>query len=90
MRDLIAQRVLHFNIEWAVFNSYRTNIGKEKNAMAFGRYLYNKGVFAQPIRYPTVPKNKARLRLSVTAWLTLKEIEKSLEIFEQSYDKFLK
>jgi glycine C-acetyltransferase len=65
-------------------------IGKEKNALNFGRYLYNKGVFAQPIRYPTVPKNKARLRISITAWLSQKQIEHSLQIFEQLYDKFLK
>ncbi len=65
-------------------------IGKEKNAMDFGKYLYRKGVFAQPIRYPTVPKNKARLRISVTAWLSRKEIEKSLLIFEQAYEKFIK
>ena len=29
-------------------------IGKEKTAMDFGKFIYEKGVFAQPIRYPTV------------------------------------
>ena len=64
-------------------------IGNEKNAMKFGKYLFDNGVFAQPIRYPTVPKNQARLRISVTAWLSKREIERSLEIFEKAYGKFL-
>jgi len=65
-------------------------IGKEKTAMDFGRYLFKNGVHAQPIRYPTVPKDKARIRLSVTAWLSKKNIEKSLEVFDNAYTKFLK
>ncbi|MCV0367395.1 MAG: pyridoxal phosphate-dependent aminotransferase family protein [Nitrosopumilus sp.] len=63
-------------------------IGDEKTAMEFGEFLMNGGVFAQPIRYPTVPKNKARLRISVTAWLSDKDIERSLEIFEKAFRKF--
>ena len=63
-------------------------IGKEKDAMNLGKFLFNKGIFAQPIRYPTVPKNQARLRVSVTAWLTNTEIQKSLEIFDKAYQKF--
>jgi len=65
-------------------------IGKEKTAMDFGRYLFKNGVHAQPIRYPTVPKDKARIRLSVTAWLSKKNIEKSLGVFDNAYTKFLK
>jgi len=63
-------------------------IGKEKLAMDFGEFLFNNGVFVQPIRYPTVPKNQARLRISVTAWLSSVNIEKTLEIFEKAYQKF--
>ena len=63
-------------------------IGKEKTAMNFGEFLFKKGVFAQPIRYPTVPKNKARLRISVTAWLSRKDITDTLAIFEQAAKKF--
>ena len=58
--------------------------------MDFGKYLFQNGVYAQPIRYPTVPKNKARIRISVTAWLSQKEIEKSLEVFNFAFKKFLK
>ncbi len=63
-------------------------IGNEKIAMNFGKFLKDNGVFAQPIRYPTVPKNQARLRISVTAWLKHAEIEKALVVFEKAYRKF--
>jgi glycine C-acetyltransferase len=65
-------------------------IGDEKTAMQFGEYLYKNGVFAQPIRYPTVPKGEARIRISVTAWLTKKNIEESLRVFEYAHKKFLR
>jgi len=63
-------------------------IGNEKSAMDFGKFLFSNEVFVQPIRYPTVPKNQARLRISVTAWLSKADIEKTLEIFEKAYRKF--
>ena len=56
--------------------------------MDFGEFLFKNGVFVQPIRYPTVPKNQARLRISVTAWLSTTNIEKALGIFERAYSKF--
>jgi glycine C-acetyltransferase len=63
-------------------------IGKEKTAMEFGRFLFNNGIFAQPIRYPTVPRNKARIRISVTALLSKNNIEKALNVFELAARKF--
>jgi len=63
-------------------------VGDEKNAMRFGKFLMDNGIFAQPIRYPTVPKNQARLRISVTSWLTDKDIERSLVIFEKAFREF--
>ncbi|MEX0657176.1 MAG: pyridoxal phosphate-dependent aminotransferase family protein [Nitrosopumilaceae archaeon] len=63
-------------------------IGKEKTALEFGKYLFKKGIFAQPIRYPTVGRNKARIRLSVTAWFEKNQIEKALDVFEIAGKKF--
>ena len=63
-------------------------IGNEKIAMDFGKGLMKNQIFAQPIRYPTVPKNKARIRLSVTAWLSQNQINYALDIFEQVGKKF--
>ena len=63
-------------------------IGKEETAMQFGKYLFNHGIFVQPIRYPTVPKNQARLRMSVTAWLSKTDIDTTLSVFEDAVKKF--
>lgn len=63
-------------------------IGNEKNTLKFGEFLFKNGVFAQPIRYPTVPKNKARVRISITAWLSKNQIDDSLEILESAAKKF--
>ena len=63
-------------------------IGDEKKTMDFGKYLFDNGIYAQPIRYPTVPKNQARLRISVTAWLSTNEIDYALSIFDKSSHKF--
>jgi len=63
-------------------------VGNEKESMKLGEFLNTNGIFVQPIRYPTVPKNQARLRISVTAWLSSEEIEKSLFIFEKAFKRF--
>lgn len=58
-------------------------IGPEKTTMRIGEDLIDQGIFVQPIRYPTVPKDTSRLRISVTAWLEEKQIEKALYAFEK-------
>jgi glycine C-acetyltransferase len=63
-------------------------VGNEKKTLDFGKYLFECGIFAQPIRYPTVPKNSARIRVSVTAWISRKQIEYTLSIFEKAGKKF--
>ena len=42
-------------------------IGDERAAVEISRQLYDRGVFVPAIRFPTVPKGKARLRVTVTA-----------------------
>jgi len=63
-------------------------IGKEKTTLEFGSYLFKNGIFAQPIRYPTVPYNEARIRISITAMLTKNHITNSLNVFESAKKKF--
>ena len=63
-------------------------IGKEKTAIQFGEYLFRNGIFAQPIRYPTVSRNHARIRISITSRLTDNHITKSLSILENAKRKF--
>ena len=63
-------------------------IGKEKTTLEFGSYLFKNGIFAQPIRYPTVPYNEARIRVSITAMLTKNHITNSLNVFESAKRSF--
>lgn len=51
----------------------------ESRALRLGRLLYEYGVLAQPIRYPTVPRGMARIRISVTAWPTSDELAGGLD-----------
>ena len=44
-------------------------IGDERRALRVADHLYRSGIYAPAIRYPTVPRGEARLRISVTAWL---------------------
>jgi glycine C-acetyltransferase len=63
-------------------------IGSEKTALDFGKYLSENGIFVQPIRYPTVKMNTARIRISITAWLSKDHLERSLGVLEQAGKKF--
>ena len=63
-------------------------IGKEKTAMEFSSYLFKNGIYAQAIRYPTVPYNKARIRISITSRLTRKHITNIIDILEKAKRKF--
>ena len=63
-------------------------IGSEKNALTFGKFLFYKGIYAQPIRYPTVKRNKARIRISVSAWLSKNQIDDAIDVFEVAGKKY--
>ncbi|HLE35264.1 MAG TPA: pyridoxal phosphate-dependent aminotransferase family protein [Nitrososphaerales archaeon] len=58
----------------------------EKLALRFSDFLLEQGVFAQAIRYPTVPKSNARIRVSITAMLD-KHIDDAIEAFRRSASK---
>jgi glycine C-acetyltransferase len=63
-------------------------IGNEKKTLEYGKYLRDNQIFSQPIRYPTVNLGSARIRISVTDWLSEGIISKSLDIFEKAGKKF--
>jgi 7-keto-8-aminopelargonate synthetase-like enzyme len=42
-------------------------IGEEKLAVKISNELLTKGIFAQAVRYPTVKKGSARLRISLSS-----------------------
>ena len=54
--------------------------GDIDRALNFSSYFYHKGVFVPPIRPPTVPPEKCRLRFSVTALHEKNDIEKVLTV----------
>ena len=58
-------------------------IGDGKLTMDFSRELFNEGVFATGIAYPTVPEGKARIRTIMTATHTKEELERALEVLEK-------
>jgi glycine C-acetyltransferase len=62
-------------------------IGQEKQAVEFSRRLLEAGVFAQAIRYPTVKKGQARLRVSLTAMHAKAQLDAAIDAFEQAGKK---
>ena len=55
-------------------------IGDEALAMQFSDRLFEEGVFALGIAYPTVPRGRARVRTIVTAGHTRPDLARALEI----------
>jgi len=55
-------------------------VGEAALAHAFSKALFEEGVFATGIGYPTVPHGKARIRTIVTATHTREQLEQALEI----------
>jgi len=58
-------------------------VGEAALAHEFSRELFQEGVFAPGIGYPTVPQGKARIRTIVTATHKRKDLEQALEILER-------
>ncbi|KMY44933.1 2-amino-3-ketobutyrate CoA ligase [Bacillus sp. FJAT-27916] len=59
-------------------------VGDDKAAYELSDRLFEYGVFAQGIVFPTVAKGKARVRTIVTAEHTREELAEALRIFEQA------
>ena len=58
-------------------------VGDGALTMKFSQRLFEDGVFAQGIVFPTVPADKCRVRTIVTAIHTREELAKALDIFER-------
>ncbi|HYR69711.1 MAG TPA: glycine C-acetyltransferase [Candidatus Dormibacteraeota bacterium] len=58
-------------------------VGEADLAMKFSDRLFDRGLFAQGIGFPTVAKGKARLRTIVTATHTEEELDRALSILEE-------
>ena len=58
-------------------------VGEAKLAHDLSRSLFEEGVLATGIGFPTVPKGKARVRTIVTATHTKEELDRALEAFRK-------
>ena len=58
-------------------------VGEPKLAHELSRLLFEEGVLATGIGFPTVPKGKARVRTIVTATHTQQELDRALEAFRR-------
>lgn len=54
-----------------------------KLSTQFSKELFEEGIFAQSIGYPTVPKGKARIRVMISAVHTKEDLDFALEKFEK-------
>ncbi|MGD9368136.1 MAG: aminotransferase class I/II-fold pyridoxal phosphate-dependent enzyme, partial [Desulfobacteraceae bacterium] len=62
-------------------------IGNEQSAVDLARELFARGIFVLPARYPTVPLNKAILRISLTSLHTRDDGQRLVEALKESYER---
>lgn len=58
-------------------------LGEASLAQQFSRELFEQGVFAMAIGYPTVPQGKARIRVMLSAAHSREDLDKGLEVFQR-------
>jgi glycine C-acetyltransferase len=58
-------------------------LGEAALAKEFSRQLFENGVFAMAIAFPTVPKGKARIRVMNTAAHSAADLEEALTVFQR-------
>jgi len=63
-------------------------LGEAKLAQDFSRALFESGVFAMAIAFPTVARDKARIRVMISAAHSTDDLEQGLHAFEQVGKKF--
>ena len=56
-------------------------LGEAPLAQEMSRELFDNGIFATPIGYPTVPKGKARIRVMISAAHSKNDLDQGLEQF---------
>jgi glycine C-acetyltransferase len=58
-------------------------LGDAKLAQDFSHSLFEQGVFAMAIGFPTVPQGKARIRVMISATHELPDLDQALDIFSK-------
>jgi glycine C-acetyltransferase len=62
-------------------------LGEVPFAQQFSRELFDDGIFATAIGYPTVPKGKARIRVMISAAHSPSDLEQGLDVFRKTGKK---
>ena len=57
-------------------------LGEAPLAQDFSKRLFERGLFATALSYPTVPKGKARIRVMISAAHSSDDLDKALQIFQ--------
>lgn len=93
-RTRIWENIIHFRnglegigIDFGKSNSaiFPIMIRDNERAMKIADFLYQNGVFVNPILYPAVPKKQSRLRMSVLAVHTIEQLDKTLNLLEWAF-----
>jgi glycine C-acetyltransferase len=58
-------------------------LGEATLAQAFSKKLFNEGLFAMSIGFPTVPRGLARIRVMISAAHSKDDLDQALEIFKK-------
>jgi glycine C-acetyltransferase len=58
-------------------------LGEAPLAQQFSRTLFENGVFAMAIGFPTVAKGKARIRVMISAAHSKEDLDRGLDIFKK-------
>lgn len=58
-------------------------LGEAALAQKFSRALFDNGVFAMAIGYPTVPQGKARIRVMISAAHSREDLNRGLDVFNK-------
>ncbi|PJF31267.1 MAG: 8-amino-7-oxononanoate synthase [Candidatus Thermofonsia Clade 1 bacterium] len=76
-------KMLGFDVGFSQTPIVPVMLGEAPLAQQFSRQLFEEGVFAMAIGYPTVPHGKARIRVMNSAMHSQSDLEQALSAFEK-------
>jgi glycine C-acetyltransferase len=82
-RPFLFSKQLGFDVGHSVTPITPVMLGDVKLAKEFSRKLFDEGVFAMALGFPTVPQGLARIRVMVSAALSTDDLDFGLEKFAQ-------
>ncbi|MDH5506590.1 MAG: glycine C-acetyltransferase [Anaerolineae bacterium] len=74
-------KALGFDVGESVTPIIPVMLGEAALAQEFSKELYDAGVFGMAIKFPTVPRGKARIRVMISAAHSTSDLEHGLEAF---------